>query len=124
MQQLRSAMRDTLSGSFAAPRRTFWPPDRIRAVNWNIERGLRLEEIIKFLESQRADILILQEIDLYARRTGFRNVAEEIARRLRMNYVFGYEFQELTQGRRDAPAYHGQATLSCLADSKFPGHPF
>lgn len=82
-------------------------------VNWNIDRGLRLEEIIKFLESQRADILILQEVDLYARRTGFRNIAEEIAKRLRMNYEFGREFQELTQGRRDAPAYHGQATLSC-----------
>ena len=106
-------MRDTLSGSFAPPRWTFWPPDRIRVVNWNIDRGLRLEEIIKYLESHRADILILQEVDLYARRTGFRNIAEEIAKRLRMNYAFGYEFQELTQGRRDAPAYHGQATLSC-----------
>jgi len=29
-----------------------------------------------------------------------------------MNYVFGREFQELTQGSRAAPAYHGQATLS------------
>jgi Metal-dependent hydrolase len=106
-------MRDTLSGSFAFPRWTFWPPGRIRVVNWNIERGLRLEEVIKFLELQRADILILQEVDLYARRTGFRNIAEEIAKRLRMNYAFGHEFQELTQGRRDTPAYHGQATLSC-----------
>jgi endonuclease/exonuclease/phosphatase family metal-dependent hydrolase len=106
-------MCDTLSGTFAPSRWTFWPPDRIRVVNWNIDRGLRLEEIIKFLESRRADILILQEVDLYARRTGFRNIAEEIAKRLRMNYAFGREFQELTQGRRDAPAYHGQATLSC-----------
>ena len=106
-------MRDVLSGSFAAPRWTFWPPDRIRVVNWNIDRGLRLEDIIAFLEAQRADILVLQEVDLYARRTGFRNVAEEIAKTLRMNYVFGYEFEELIQGRRGAPAYHGQATLSC-----------
>ena len=29
-----------------------------------------------------------------------------------MNYVFGREFQELTQGSRASPAYHGQATLS------------
>jgi endonuclease/exonuclease/phosphatase family metal-dependent hydrolase len=29
-----------------------------------------------------------------------------------MNYVFGREFQELTQGSNDSPAYHGQATLS------------
>ena len=30
-----------------------------------------------------------------------------------MNYVFGREFQELTQGSHGSPAYHGQATLSC-----------
>ena len=29
-----------------------------------------------------------------------------------MNYVFGREFQELAQGSRSSPAYHGQATLS------------
>jgi endonuclease/exonuclease/phosphatase (EEP) superfamily protein YafD len=29
-----------------------------------------------------------------------------------MNYVFGREFQELTQGSQVSPAYHGQATLS------------
>ena len=58
-------------------------------------------------------MLTLQEVDLNAHRTGFRNIAEELAKRLRMNYAFGCEFQELTQGRRGAPAYHGQATLSC-----------
>ena len=29
-----------------------------------------------------------------------------------MNYVFGREFEELTQGSSSSPAYHGQATLS------------
>lgn len=105
-------MRDVLSGSFAAPRWTLWPTDRIRVVNWNIDRGLRFADIIAFLESQRAGLLVLQEVDMYDRRTGFRNIAEEIAKTLRMNYAFGYEFEELTQGRRGAPAYHGQATLS------------
>ena len=38
--------------------------------------------------------------------------AKEIAQKLQMNYVFGREFQELTQGPRASPAYHGQATLS------------
>src|SRR5262249_11895434 len=64
------------------------------------------------LHAQRADLLILQEVDLNARRTHFLNVADEIARKLGLNYVFGQEFQELTQGRRGSPAYHGQATLS------------
>ena len=64
----------------------------------------RLREVIDFLASEKADLLILQEVDLNARRTHFLNVAEEIAQKLRMNYVFGREFQELTQGRPASPA--------------------
>jgi endonuclease/exonuclease/phosphatase family metal-dependent hydrolase len=65
-----------------------------------------------------ADILILQEVDLNARRTHRLNIAETIARKLEMNYVFGREFQELVQGSKDSPAYHGQATLSKWPISK------
>jgi len=105
-------MNDVLTGNFALPQWDFWSPDAIRVVNWNIDRGMRLQEVTDFLESQKADLLILQEVDLNARRIGYVNVAEQIARKLRMNYVFGREFEELTQGRRTSPAYHGQATLS------------
>lgn len=105
-------MKDLLTGHFTARRWELWPFRAIRVVNWNIERGLRLREIISFLESQNADLVILQEVDVNARRTRRLNVAEEIARRLEMDYVFGREFEELTQGSRTSPAYHGQATLS------------
>src|SRR5579863_6750125 len=105
-------MHDLLVGKHASRRWDLVAPSAIRVVNWNIDRGLRLPEVTDFLASQRADLLILQELDLNARRTHFLNVADEIARRLQMNYVFGREFQELTQGRPDSPAYHGQATLS------------
>jgi endonuclease/exonuclease/phosphatase family metal-dependent hydrolase len=105
-------MKDILTGNYASPRWELWPQNSVRVVNWNIERGMRLPEVIDFLDSQRADLLILQEVDLHARRTRFLNVAEEIARKLEMNYVFGLEFQELTQAQRNAPAYQGQATLS------------
>jgi endonuclease/exonuclease/phosphatase family metal-dependent hydrolase len=105
-------MKDVLTGSFTAREYDSWPPPRMRVVNWNIERGLQLPHIIDFLDAQNADLVILQEVDLNARRTGCLNVAEEIARRLQMNYVFGREFEELTQGSRTSPAYHGQATLS------------
>jgi len=105
-------MNDILSGQYASPSWDLWGRSAIRVVNWNIDRGLRLAEIVEFLDSQAADLLILQEVDLNARRTHFLNVADEIARKLRMNYVFGREFQELTQGRRGSPAYHGQATLA------------
>jgi endonuclease/exonuclease/phosphatase family metal-dependent hydrolase len=105
-------MNDILTGSYALPRLALRPLSAVRVVNWNIERGMRLAEVIDFLDSQRADLLLLQEVDLNARRTHFLNIAEEIARKLHMNYVFGREFQELTQGRGTSPAYHGQATLS------------
>jgi len=89
-----------------------WPPSSLRIVDWNIDRGLRLPAIIDFLEDMNPDVLILQEVDINARRTHRLNIAEEIARKLQMNYAFGREFEELTQGSRASPAYHGQATLS------------
>jgi endonuclease/exonuclease/phosphatase family metal-dependent hydrolase len=84
----------------------------IRVVDWNINRGLQLSGIIEFLSSTKADLILLQEVDLNARRTRRLNIAGEISQKLEMNYVFGREFQELTQGPRTSPAYHGQATLS------------
>jgi endonuclease/exonuclease/phosphatase family metal-dependent hydrolase len=89
-----------------------WPPGSIRVVDWNIDRGLRLQGIIEFLAKAEPDLAILQEADLNARRTHHLNITREIALKLEMNYVFGREFQELTQGSRSSPAYHGQATLS------------
>lgn len=105
-------MSDLLTGAFAPRRWGLWPPDSLRVVSWNIDRGLRLARLLDFLADQTADLLILQEVDIHARRTGFLNVAETIAQRLEMNYVFGREFQELTQGTKASPALHGQATLS------------
>jgi len=107
-----TTMQEIETGSFATPRWVLIPPDSIRVVNWNINRGLQLQGVIDFLSSAKADIILLQESDLNARRTHRVNVARQIAQKLQMNYVFGREFQELTQGSRASPAYHGQATLS------------
>jgi endonuclease/exonuclease/phosphatase family metal-dependent hydrolase len=46
-----------------------------------------------FLDGVNADTLILQEVDLNARRTHRLNIAETIARKLEMNYVFGSLFR-------------------------------
>ena len=105
-------MQEIETGNFSPPRLVLIPPDSIRVVNWNINRGLRLQRVIEFLANAKADVVLLQESDLNARRTHHLNVAKEIAEKLQMNYVFGREFQELTQGSRASPAYHGQATLS------------
>jgi len=107
-----TAMQEIETGNFAVPRLVLLPPDSIRVVNWNINRGEQLKKVIDFLAGANADLVLVQEADLNARRTHQVNVAKEIAQKLRMNYVFGREFQELTQGSRTSPAFHGQATLS------------
>jgi endonuclease/exonuclease/phosphatase family metal-dependent hydrolase len=88
------------------------PRSSIRVVDWNIDRGLKLSQIIDFLGDSNADVFLLQEVDINAYRTNRLNIAQEIARKLRLNYVFGREFVELTQGSKASPAFHGQATLS------------
>ena len=99
-------------GNFAPCGPVPGPHASIRVVDWNINRGLQLSGIIDFLSSTKADLILLQEVDLNAQRTRHLNIAREISQKLEMNYVFGREFQELTQGPRTSPAYHGQATLS------------
>ena len=106
------ATQEIITGNFAPIRWVLWSPTSVRIVDWNIDRGQELQGVQDFLASADADILILQEADLNARRTHRLNIAEEIARKLQMNYVFGREFQELVQGSEASPAYHGQATLS------------
>jgi endonuclease/exonuclease/phosphatase family metal-dependent hydrolase len=107
-----NVMQEIESGNFSVPRWNLFSPDFVRIVSWNIDRGAKLHKVIEFLAGEKADIILLQEADLNARRTHHINVAKEIAQKLAMNYVFGREFQELTQGSKTSPAYHGQATLS------------
>jgi len=111
-------MQEILTGKFAPLPLMLWPPKSLRIVDWNIDRGQQLQGVTDFLASANADILILQEVDVNARRTHRLNIAETIARKVKMNYVFGREFQELVQGSKDSPAYHGQATLSKWPISK------
>jgi len=99
-------------GSFAVPESRSAAPDVLRIVSWNINRGSCFDLILDFLGSTNADLILLQECDSNALRSGCRNVARDLAQRLKMNYVFGIEFRELSQGTRNAPALHGQATLS------------
>ena len=103
---------EIIAENFAASQWLAWPRSSLRVVDWNIDRGLKLSAIIDFLGDSDADVFVLQEVDINAHRTHRVNVAREIAQKLRLNYIFGREFVELTQGSKTSPAYHGQATLS------------
>ena len=103
---------EIIAENFAPNQWLTWPRSSIRVVDWNIDRGFKLSEIIDFLGDSKADVFLLQEVDINAYRTHQLNIAQEIARKLHLNYVFGREFVELSQGSKSSPAYHGQATLS------------
>src|SRR5258707_766375 len=59
-----NVMQEIESGNFAVPRWLFCPPDSIRVVNWNIDRGSKLRGVIEFLDGAKADIILLQEDDI------------------------------------------------------------
>jgi endonuclease/exonuclease/phosphatase family metal-dependent hydrolase len=88
------------------------PLKEIRVLSWNIERGLNLPGVFDFVEKQQPDLCIFQEVDLNARRTGRRHIADLLAAHFEFNYVFGVEFEELSQGSEARPAFHGQAVFA------------
>ncbi len=96
----------------------------IRVATWNIERGLEFDALKAALtndqrffrrlpavarsskfnlaqileqarELNRADIIIMNEVDWGLKRTNYRNIARELAGVMRMNYAFGVEFVEV-----------------------------
>ncbi len=105
-------MEEVRTGRFAT--KDAGPNGILRVLDWNIDRGYDLEGISASIKEHQPDLAILQEVDLNARRTHRADVAAELAKRLQLNYVFAPEFQELSQGSDDNPAYHGQAILTSL----------
>ena len=84
----------------------------LSVVTWNIEQGQQYESILKALRTLDADVILLQEVDRHVRRTGYRDVARELAHALDLNWVSGGEFQEIGEGRGRKAAVTGQAILS------------
>jgi len=111
-------MSDVTGGGRGPGAARSWPPDSLRILSWNIERGLQFPKILDFLRTIQADLLLLQEVDLNARRTRGRDIAWDLAQALNFNYAFGMEFQELSEGTAANPAYHGAATLTPWPISK------
>ncbi|KAJ2713746.1 hypothetical protein H4R19_002091 [Coemansia spiralis] len=91
-------------------------PRPLRVVQWNIERGYRLDAVLAVLEELDADILCLQEIDIGNERSGGQDHGRIIAERLKLNGGVAIEFQELRSPCRDAGqqggGVHGNAVFS------------
>jgi len=94
----------------------------LRVVHWNIERGMRFDEIVAALTDRNAflellpggehqvdaarllnelealrtaDVLVLNEVDWGMRRSDYRNVIRDLGEALDMNWAFGVEFVEI-----------------------------
>jgi endonuclease/exonuclease/phosphatase family metal-dependent hydrolase len=100
-----------MSGS-AAPASVPEVPAQLRVVSWNIERGVRFPEILSTLQRLEADVILLQEADRFADRSGKRDVANDLARELGMHWVTAGEFQEIGEGGPGRAATSNQAILS------------
>lgn len=98
------------------------PPQRLRVLAWNLERGLELDGQRAFLRdhpvAREADVLLLSEVDRGCSRTCGRHVGRELAEALRMDYAFGVQYVELPRRARrrtlqiDTVCEHGNAILS------------
>jgi endonuclease/exonuclease/phosphatase family metal-dependent hydrolase len=105
-------MDSIVSGEYASRWGALCPQRELRVLTWNINRGLRLPEIVDFVGREKPDLCIFQEVDLHARRTGKTDVANFVASRFRYNYVLGIEFEELGQGTTRERAFQGQAVFT------------
>jgi len=92
----------------ASPRRA----PSITVVSWNIERGVQFQKIASTLQALGPDVVLLQEVDRYCRRSGNHDVARELAHVLGMNWVSAGEFQEIGEASGTPAAVTGQAILS------------
>ena len=92
------------------------PPSPLTLLQWNIERGYKLQRIIEELKRVDADIISLQEVDVGCERSGGLDTGVEIAKALHMNYVFLSEFEEIRSPLRSpleqGGGVHGNAILS------------
>src|SRR5438128_4917573 len=100
----------------------------LRVVEWNIERGSRLEGIIEVLNTHPvlrfADLLLINELDEGMLRSSNMNVALELSRALAAHAVFGVEYLELTKGVSAELTLEGENTAALHGNAILTRHEF
>ncbi len=88
----------------------------IRALAWNLERGIRFDGIVNALKNheqlKNKDILFLPELDHGMARSGNRFVAQELACELKLNYAFAPVYIPLQKGSGVESEMAGENTVS------------
>lgn len=91
------------------------PADALVVLAYNLSQGRRYDRQVALLRSEGippADVLLISEADRGCARSGYRHVADDLARELGMNYVYATEWIELGKGRDGEHCEHGNAILS------------
>jgi endonuclease/exonuclease/phosphatase family metal-dependent hydrolase len=90
-------------------------PSELRVVEWNIEFGTELAGVTDWLQNDpelsQADVILLAEVDRGCNRSMGVDVARTLGEALGMDWVFGVEFVEASQGGCE----EGNAILSRYA---------
>lgn len=85
----------------------------LRIMSWNIERGYDVERLAKYIKEKNPDIVCLQEVDWRNRRTGEKDVLQEIAEATGMYGYFAIEFFELEMSLRNkSPLWSRKKSLA------------
>ena len=86
-------------------------PDRLKALQWNIEHGNHYDGVERALhehhELRDADVVFLNEADLGMARSGNRDVVGDLARSLGRHGVWAAMFLETTPGRDEDRGFAG-----------------
>jgi len=88
----------------------------LRALAWNVERGIRYEGIANALKTDERlrglDVLLLSELDYGMARSGNRFVAKELAEVLGLNWAFAPIYIPLQKGSGVESEMPGENTVS------------
>ncbi len=112
------------AGEYAPPA----PPKPFyRALTWNIERGIEFEGILHTLQNhpvlKEADFYLLPETDLGMARSANRNVAQELAKALRLNYYFVPTYINLCKGNGTEIHFEGENTFGIHGNAILSRYP-
>lgn len=90
--------------------------DKIRALAWNLERGIKYEGIADTLKNDERlkdrDVLLLAELDYGMARSGNRFVAKDLAEELGLNWAFAPVYIPLQKGSGVESEMPGENTAS------------
>ncbi len=99
----------------------------VETVAWNIERGRIFEGILDALKNHQQlkdkDLYLLTELDYGMIRSGNRNVPQEIARELKLNYAFAPVYIALQKGSGIESEFEGENNQSIHGLAIFSKYP-